>query len=307
MTSKYIMLNGKLVDYDDAKIHVLSPAVAYATSVFEGLRAYYVNDRFLLFRGLEHFDRLNASMRALRFEEQFSPEDLTQQLARLIQANGWRQDVHARVLVMMDGATSMLSRGSAVIAMTAGPFAPNKYLERGLKLGTSTWQRVQESSQPPRIKGTANYSNGRLAMIEADEHGYDMPLMLTRHGTVSETPVASVFMIRRDKIFTPSVTEGILEGITRDSVIQLIADEMGLAVNERPIDRTELYDADEVFMCGTGWEITPVASIDNLALRAGAPGPITREITRHYMDAVRGANPRYAGWIREIDMARQPA
>lgn len=300
--SRYMMFDGKLVDFDDARIHVLSPAVSYATSVFEGLRAYWADGRFLVFRALEHFDRLNASLRAMRFGSGVDPAAMTEQLGRLVQANGWRQDIHARVLAMMDGPTTMLARGAPVVAMSAGPFAANKYLESGLTLGTSTWQRVPESAQPPRIKGMANYANGRLAYIEAADHGYDMPLLLTRQGTVAETPVASVFMVRRGRVATPAVTEGVLEGITRDTIIQLIREEIDLPVDERPIERTELYDADEIFLCGSGWEVTPVASIDKLAVRGDAPGPVTRQITTAYLDVVRGKSPRHADWLTEIAM-----
>jgi branched-chain amino acid aminotransferase len=169
-----------------------------------------------------------------------------------------------------------------------------------MAVGVSSWQRVHDTANPPRIKATANYSNGRLAMLEAQRNGYDAALMLTREGKVAEAPVATCFVVRHGKVLTPPCTDGILESITRDTLLQLCRKELDTPVDERSIDRTELYDAQEMFLCGSGWEVTPVASVDHIPLLLPAPGPLTTRLRSLYLQAVRGELPERREWLSPV-------
>ena len=213
-----------------------------------------------------------------------------------------------RVIIRLRRSSEILSVSSALafapdgrtLAVTAGPYPANQWVDRGMAVGVSSWQRVHDSASPPRIKATANYSNGRLAMLEARRNGYDAALMLTREGKVAEAPVATCFVVRQGQVLTPLGTDGILESITRDTLMQLCRTELGRSVTERSIDRTELYDAQEMFLCGSGWEVTPVASVDRVNMLEPAPGPLTRELRTLYMQAVRGELPQRREWLTPV-------
>lgn len=299
---RFILMDGEAVPYADAKIHVLSPAITYAATVFEGIRAYWNDDerRMWIFRLDDHLRRLQASMRIMRYDAQLDLARLAEQVATAIRVNELREDIHLRVLAMIEGVPTVTTSGPVKIAITAGPYPPNRFVDRGMALGVSTWQRVHDTASPPRVKATANYANGRLAMLEAKNDGYDAALMLTRDGKVSEAPVAAFFMVRAGRAITPRASDGILESITRDTLFTLFRDELGVAVEERPIDRSELYTADEMFLCGSGWEVAPVASIDRLTVGDGGVGPVTRAVRDLYREVVTARRPRYADWLTPV-------
>jgi branched-chain amino acid aminotransferase len=303
MTGKaYILMNGEAVAQDRAVIPVTAPAVAYAGAVFEGIRAYWSErDRQLyVFRMDDHLRRLQFSMRAMRYEQEFTLEVLRGYVMKAIQVNGLREDIHLRMTALLTGPTAITTSGPVTIAVTAGAYPRLQWVDRGMSVGVSSWQRVHDSASPPRIKATANYSNGRLAMLEARSNGYDAALMLTREGKLAEAPVAACFVVRNGQVLTPSCTDGILESITRETLMILSREELGTAVHERSIDRTELYDCEEMFLCGSGWEVTPVASVDRVPLRLTAPGPFTARIRDLYLRAVRGELSGRRRWLTPV-------
>lgn len=298
----YILMDGQLVPFEEAKIHVLSPAVTYALTVFEGVRGYWNEEvrELYLFRLDEHLARLQRSMRAMRFAAAFSVEDMRSQVLELVRANGHRENIHLRIMALVGGAPSVSATGPISFIVTAGPYASTKWIDEGMHVQVSSWQRVGDMTNPPRIKATANYANGRFAMLQAQGDGYDSAVMLTRDGKVAETPVATLFLVRRGEVVTPSVTDGILESITRDTLIQLLRERMELPVIERQVDRTELYMADEVFACGSGWEVTPVATVDRIPLAVRAPGPVTRELRELYLAEVYGHASHHPEWLTPV-------
>jgi branched-chain amino acid aminotransferase len=167
----------------------------------------------------------------------------------------------------------------------------------------SSWRRISDDIMPPRVKNISNYRNGQLAAMEAQLDGYDQAILLNVQGKVAEAPGACLMLVRDGKLVTPDITQSILESITRDTLLRLARDELGLVIEERPVDRTELYVADEVFLCGTAAEITPIGEIDRYPIGDGHPGPVTRALERLYHDIVRGIDPRRAEWRTPVGLA----
>ena len=297
-TPKLLMMNGELVPFADAKLHPLSLAVTYATTVFEGVRAYHMpqTGQFALFRLAEHVKRLQVGMKLLRMDRSYDTPYLLECLERLIRANEPDSDVYVRLLVYVEGTGLMATTGPVGFTAAAMPREKPKFAETGMSLGVSSWNRLEDNASPPRIKSTANYHNARLAALQAKSDGYDGTLMLTAAGKVSEAPIACFFMVRDGVLITPSKSSGILESITRDTIITRYHELTGKQVEERVIDRSELYFADEAFLCGTGQEIIPVVKIDQFAVGDGGIGPITRQLSRDYFDLVRGVLPAHPEW-----------
>ncbi len=296
---EFLSLNHRVVPFAEARIHVLTPAFKYGASVFEGLRGYWnpQQNQMFLFRVHEHLQRLQAGMRLLRFADGVGNDRLLQSLVDLLEANKFRETVHIRMLAFLDGDGEIGASGpvGVAIAALARPLSPQGQI--GIKLGVSSWRRMNDSSMPPRLKTTANYVNSRLAALEARHNGFDNALILNGQGKVSEAPTACFFMVRHGRLATPSVTSDILESITRATIVELASERLGLRVEERDIDRTELYDCDEAFICGTGPEIIPVTHVDRLPVGNGQPGAITRQIQDLYFAVVAGSVPDYARWL----------
>jgi branched-chain amino acid aminotransferase len=292
---QYLLFDGELVPYEDARLHVLSTTLKYGVGAFEGYRAYWHagDEELYAFRIDDHMRRLVGSMAILGIDGPSDMHALTDDLLGLIRANELREDLHLRVQVFVtadDGTPE--ATGPALVSMAAMPMG--RYFDRAaLDVCVSSWTRIDERSMPPRVKAIANYQNSRLALQEAVRDGYDSALLLTHAGTVSEGPGFNVFIVRGGRLATPPTTDGILEGITRDSVLTLAREHLGLEVDERPIDRTELYLADEVFVCGSAAEVTPVASVDRHVLHGG---DVARSLQDAYRRAARGELGRERGW-----------
>ena len=292
-----IMVDGELVPFADAAVHPLSLAVAYATTVFEGLRAYrHADGRYTVFRLAEHVRRLQVGMKVMRFEGTLETDYLAERLSVLIRANEPDDDVYVRLLVYIKGIGLMATRGPVGWTAAAMPRDKPKFAEKGMQLGVSSWARLSDNASPPRIKAAANYHSARLVQLQAQSDGYDGALMLTPGGKVSEAPIACFFMVRDGVLITPSLTSNILESVTRDTIIRLYEASTGRRVEQREVDRSELYFADEAFVCGTGQEIVPVVGIDRLPVGDGLPGPVTRALQQQYFDVVRGRVPDAHGW-----------
>ncbi len=297
MADLQVWMNGKLVPQQEAVLPVNSSAVFYATNVFEGLRAYWNEDdkELYCFRLQEHFDRFRESMKMMRFDIEYSDADLYYAVHEVLSGQDIREDIHMHMVAYV------LSNGLDATGPTGVYINPRRRARveagKGIACCVSSWVRTSDNAIPIRLKSGSNYQNGRLATLQAIADGYDQPLFLNNNGHVAEGTGATFFMVRKGRLVTPPVTADILESITRATLIDPICPELfGMSVDEREIARTELYVADEAFLCGSGYEITPITSIDRFKLGDGEVGPITRKLSDAYMDIVRGIDKRFAEW-----------
>jgi branched-chain amino acid aminotransferase len=300
---EYTWMNGRLQPWDESRLHVNTDAVLRGASVFEGLRAYRTaeDDELLLFRVDEHMKRLfGTSMRFLRMRLTYSPEELAAGVVELLRANQVREDAHIRVVAYFDeleqGQELDTPTGAFILAF---PRPPNPRLNTGVRTMLSPWRRLSDNAMSPRVKASANYLNSRVSATDARSKGFDIPIMLNERGKVSEGPGQNVFLVREGTLITPRTTDSILEGITRATVLEL-ARARGLAVEEREVDATELYIADELFFCGTAMEIQFIAEHDGYVVGDGQIGPITQLIRDGYLDLVRGRTAAPAGWTTAV-------
>ena len=301
-TGRMIYLNGEMVPEREAKLHVLSCAVKYGATVFEGICAYKSHDGqdLNIFRLPEHLVRLQDSMRIMRFEHDWSNDHLEKVVLDVIRANEMNEDNHIRLSAYVLGegfvdTTAPVALGCLVVGRHEKSLA-----DKAIRAQVSSWRRIDDSTMPPRLKCAANYHNGRLATIQARADGYNEAILLTQSGKVSESAGACLFAIRNGVPLTAPVTGNILESVTRATVIELLEKELGLKVDQREIDRTELYVSEEIFLCGSGYEITPIVNVDGLAVGSGKVGPLTQAIWDKYEAAVRGKLPGREAWLTPV-------
>jgi branched-chain amino acid aminotransferase len=295
-----VYFGGDYVPWADAKVHVFSPAVKYGAGVFEGICAYNSDNGMNIFRLDAHLARLEYSQRVMRFERIFTRDELWEPCIEVVRRNGFRETVHVRPTVYVDGAGESGSLGPIAACVTAVQKPRPKFVAGGCRVQVSSWQRLQDISMPTRVKAHANYNNSRFASVQAKTDGYDTALMLNAKGHVAEGPGMCFFMVRGGRPITPTVTSSILESITRDSVLTLCREELGLDPLERDIDRSELYAAEELFFCGTAWEVTPIVNIDGFTVGDGKPGPVTRRLQQAYFDLVEGRVADKRGWLTPV-------
>ena len=303
---QYVWMNGEFVDWDEAKIHVTTEAVGFGSSVFEGLRAYWNPDQeqLYVFRMEDHMKRLGQSTKMMRMPVPFSIEQISAACVGLLSRNGFREDVHLRPTVYFGKVQTFFAYkpGQAEVGayVYSRPLKSILGTGQGIHVCISSWARISDHDMPPRIKAAANYQNGRLANVQAAEDGYDSAILLNSQGKVAEGPGACVFLVRDGTAITPPVTGGILESITRATLIDLFREEMSVPVVEREVDRTELYIADEVFMCGSAFEVWPIFSVDRYLIGDGQIGPLTAQLQVEYENVVRGKNPEYSEWLLPV-------
>jgi branched-chain amino acid aminotransferase len=283
----------------DAHVSIATHALNYGTGVFEGIRAYWNagQEQLYVFRLAEHFDRMRGNCRLLRIELPGDSAMLSEVTLELLRRNEFRTDVYVRPLAYKAArsikvALHDLRSGFGMFAFPIGAYLPTS----GLSARTATWRRTSDDAIPARGKLTGAYINTALAVDDAHDADADEAIFLTRDGHVSEGGSANLFMVRDGQLITPSVTDDILEGITRDSIITIAREELGLTVQERAIDRTELFIADEVFFCGTGAQVAPCVSVDGRMVGDGKIGPIARRIGDVYYAIARGDDKRHAEW-----------
>lgn len=297
---KYVWLDGQLVPWEQATVHVSTLGWSTMSAVFEGIKAYWNPEQAELYgwQFREHYARFAASMRFMRMTPAFSPEDLVQASLDLLRANACQEDTYVRPLAFFRDATwfGALEDSPTSIVITTAPFTSVLGSGRTIRACVSSWTRLGDNQMAPRIKCISNYHNSRLALVEARQHGYDQPILLNSAGKVTEGPASCVFIVRNGVAITPSITSGILESITRTTILRLCREVLGIPTQEREIDRTELYLADEIFFCGTGAEVLPVGEIDGYIVGDGRIGPITAAIERLFHDLVRGRDSRYPEW-----------
>jgi branched-chain amino acid aminotransferase len=283
----------------DAHVSLATHALNYGTGVFEGIRAYWNagQEQLYVFRLREHFERMRDNCRLLRIELPGDDAMLAAVTLELLRRNEFRADVYIRPLAYKAArsikvALQDLRSGFGMFAFPIGGYLPTS----GLAARTATWRRTSDDAIPARGKLTGAYINTALAVDEAHDANADESIFLTRDGHVSEGGSANLFMVRDGQLITPSVTDDILEGITRDTVMRLAREELGLTVLERAIDRTELFIADEVFFCGTGAQVAPCVKVDGRVVGDGTVGPIARRIGDLYFAIARGDDARHAEW-----------
>jgi branched-chain amino acid aminotransferase len=303
-TELWAFFRGEIVPLRDANINVMTHGFNYGTAVFEGIRAYWNADEEQLF-ALElvpHYKRIHASARLLMMEVRQSPEELAEITVELLRRDGLREDVYIRPIVYKSSETIgvRLHNLDADITIFGVPFGQYIDTEGGIRAQVSTWRRTDDNAIPARGKITGAYVNGALAKSEAQLNGFDEAIVLTQDGHVSEGSAENLFIVKAGKLITPPVTDNILEGITRRRLMAVARESLEVPVEERQIDRTELYNADEVFLCGTGAQLSPVVEIDRRAIGGGRPGPITRQLHDLYFDAVRGRVDAYRDWLTPV-------
>lgn len=302
--TKYAYIHGEIVPIEQASISLVNNTFHYGTGCFGGIRGYWNDEQeqLYIFRIEDHYRRLLNSAKMLLCELDQTPEDLAKITVDLVQREGWRQNCYIRPVLYkdVDFYRVWLHDGNDDIAIVTIPVG--KYLEKddGAKVCVSSWRRVDDTAIPARGKVNGSYVNSALIKSDAMLSGYDEALTLSHDGHVSEGSAANFFMVRDGVLITPPVTDNILEGITRRTIMELAREELGLTVVERPIDRTELYIADEAFFCGTGVQVAAIASIDNRKLGVKSPGPITSRMSETYFDVVYGRNPRYMHWLTPV-------
>ena len=303
VNTRRIWLNGMIVPVNEAKINILAPTSQFGLNVFEGIRCYW-NQRkkeLYAFRLDDHYERLVRSAHLLDLFCDFSVIDMKEALISVVRANDYREDIAVRQTLFVDGFGSWRSNGPT--GMFVAPIPKTKsgqeYNKDGLNCCVSSWRRITDNTLSPRIKCGANYINSRMAQIEAQRNNYDTAIFLNEFGKIAESPGACLFIVKEGVLVTPSITDSVLESITRDTVIKL-AGNMGMRVEERSIDRTELYVADEVFLCGSAMEITPVVSVDRYRMRKNGEGEVTRQIHMEYMNTVLGENVEHLSWVTPV-------
>jgi branched-chain amino acid aminotransferase len=296
----YIWMDGELVRWDEANVHVLTHTLHYGCGVFEGIRAYKTSSGPGVFRLTDHVHRLFHSARIFMIEIPWSKAQLVGAVKATIAANKL-DECYIRPLVYLGyGEMGLLTLNSPVKVAIAvwpwGAYLGDEGIQNGIRLKVSSWQRHDPNALPPAAKGTGMYINSSMAKAEALKAGYDEALMLSPQGYVSECTGENIFVLRGERLVTPPVSAGALEGVTQSSVMT-IARDLGVDVEVANILRSDLYTADEAFLTGTAAEVVPVRSVDDRLVGDGTPGPVTRKIQETYRAAVRGEVDRYSHWV----------
>lgn len=296
----YIWMDGQLVNWDEANVHVLTHTLHYGCGVFEGIRAYATADGPGVFRLTDHINRLFDSAKIFLIDIPFSPAQVVEAVKQTVVANNLNE-CYIRPLVYLGyGEMGLLTLNCDVKVAIAvwpwGAYLGEEGIEKGVRVKISSWQRHDPNSMPPAAKGTGMYINSSMAKAEALKSGYDEAVLLSPQGYVSECTGENIFVLRNERLMTPPVSAGALQGITQDSVLT-IARDLGLEVEFTNILRSDLYVAEEAFMTGTAAEVVPIRSVDDRVVGEGMPGPVTRKIQETYKSAVRGQVDRYSRWV----------
>ena len=297
-----IWMNGELVAWDDAKIHVLTHTLHYGMGVFEGIRAYETDDGAAVFRLTDHMRRLENSARILMMELPYSVDELIDAVKLTVRSTGLPSCYIRPIAYFGYGEMGLntlpCSIDVAIACWPWGAYLGDDAVEKGVRMKISSWLRHDHNTMPPAAKTTGNYVNSSLAKVESLKAGYDEAIILNNHGLVSECTGENIFVSRHGVLYTPPLSAGALEGITQDTVMT-IARDLGFEVQYRDLARSDLYIADEMFVCGTAAEVSAVNSVDDRPLPC--PGPMTRAIADEYSRAVRGKVDTYKEWVEHVE------
>ena len=296
----WVFFDGEFARYNDVKLGLMTHALHYGTAVFEGIRAYWnpKKSQLFLLEPAAHFERMRRSAHVMRMELPFSTEELVNFTLEVLRRNEFKSDVYVRPLLYTSSEEigvrlHNLDRNFFIYAV---PFGKYVEIEAGIRCMVSSWRRVPDQALPARAKITGAYAQSALAKSEAVENGFDEAIVLSIDGHVSEGSAENLFMLKNGVFVTPPVTDDILEGVTRLLLMKVIKEELNMEVEERSIDRTELYTCDELLLCGTGAQISPVVEVDRRPVGDGKVGEFTQELQNIYFGAVRGETPKYKDW-----------
>jgi branched-chain amino acid aminotransferase len=295
---------GRIIPLSEAKVGILTHALSYGTATFEGIRGYYNEEQgqLYMFRAREHYERLHNSARVMMMTLLQSPDDLVEMTGELLRRSGIYEDAYIRPSVYKASQIIgvRLHDLKDELYITVQPFGNYIDIDRALNVGVSSWRRVDDNMIPARAKITGAYVNSAFAKTEALLNGFDEAIMLDSNGHVSEGSAENLFMLRNGVAYTPPVTCNILEGITRETIMTLLSEELGVPVEEREIDRTELYVCDELILCGTGAQIAPVGTVDHRPVGNGGVGELGRKLQELYFDVVKGKVAKYSHWCTPV-------
>jgi len=308
--TEYIWMNGKLVRWDDAKIHICSHVIHYGSSVFEGMRVYKTAKGPVAFRMRDHSQRLFNSAKIYRMKIPFTVDQIDEAILNTIGANGL-EECYVRPVVYRGFGTLGVDPSSCPVDVAIATWPWGQYLgedamENGVSVCFSSWNRIAPNTMPAMAKAGANYMNSQLIKMEAISHGYVEGIALDVSGNVSEGSAENIFLVRRGALITPTFSASILPGITRSSVIRL-AEDMRIKVIEQNVPREALYLADEVFFTGSAAEITPISRIDNIVIGEGKAGPMTKKLQTAFFDVVGGRAKDKYGWLTPVPKYKEVA
>lgn len=301
---EYVFMNGKYVEADKAVIPVRTHAFLYGTGVFEGIRAYYNEEekQLYIFRMKEHYERMLRSAKIMYMESPYTVEEYMKTTVELLKKNGYKQDVYIRPTLYKSAikvGPGLYDNEDSYLVFTT-PFGDYYDASEGLHVCVSSWRRTGDNSIPPRAKVSGAYANAALIKTDAHNAGFDDAIVLSESGQVTEGSAMNLMFVQNGKLITTDTTDDILVGVTRNTIIELAKD-LGIEVVERPVDRTELYIMDEMFCCGTGAQITPVASVDKRMVGDnGKMGPVTAQLQKLYYDVVKGKVSKYKDWCTPV-------
>lgn len=301
--NKFAFFNGEIVPIEQAQVSVMTNALNYGTGCFEGIRGYWnaEQEQLLVFQLRAHMERLLRSCRILFMSIPYSADELCTITLELLRREGFREDVYIRPLVYKSDPAIAVQLNGMTDSFTLFAVGFGQYIAgSAVRACISSWRRIDDNIIPSRAKASGSYLNSALAKTEALLNGYDEAIVLGSSGEVAEASAANLFIVRNGTLITPMLNNDILEGITRNVVIELARERLGLRVIEAAIDRTELYVADEAFFCGTGAEIKPIIEIDRRKIGTGEVGPVAGSLVRLYADVVRGRLPAYSDWCTPV-------
>ncbi len=298
-----IWMDGSLVNWEDAQVHVLSHALHYGSGVFEGLRAYETTTGTMVFRLDDHIKRLFRSAHIYHIDIPYQPEELIGAVKETIKVNDLAHCYIRPIVFLGYGEMGLNPFGVPVQVAIAvwpwGAYLGEEALEAGVRIKTSSWKRNDQNSLPPAAKATGQYINSILAKMEAVNGGYDEAIMLNQHGHIADGSGENLFVVHAGKVFTPPLSDGCLGGITRDSVIT-IARDLGIEVVEKSLVRTDVYHAEEAFFTGTAAEVTPIRELDDRQIGEGKRGPVTKQLQETFFQAATGEIEKYAHWLHPV-------
>jgi branched-chain amino acid aminotransferase len=301
--TEYIWMDGELVKWDDAQVHVLSHGIHYGTGAFEGIRAYKTDTGTAVFRLTDHIDRLRRSTKAFGIPFEYTVDELVGVCKEVMRVNGLESG-YIRPITFYGTGSIGLNPATARVHMAIAAWEWGAYLgedgiENGIRVAVSSWRRIGHGASMPDAKGTGGYINSVMAKTAAINAGYDEALLLNEDGLIAEGSGENLFLVRNGLVHTPPTASGALDGITRDSVYRLLAED-GYTIKESAITRTDLYYADELFFTGTAAEVTPVREVDDRPVGEGKPGPVTRRAQELFMGTVHGKLDLHPEWLEYV-------